>query len=178
MIEGFLQRWAEIAVAFGAVAVVAVVGGLLTDVGPWYERLKFPWLKPPNWAFGPGWTVIFLFIASSGVVAWDAASPEQRSLIVTLFAINAVLNMLWSPLFFKLRRPDWALYEWVPFWLSIAVLVVFFFQISTLAGWLILPYLAWVTYAGWLNWRVVVLNQPFGVETSSRDSNGHGRISR
>ncbi len=70
----------------------------------------------------------------------------------------------------------------VPFWLSIAVLVVVLFQISTLAGWLILPYLAWVTYAGWLNWRVVVLNPPFatrspGVDTSTRDPNRNGRVS-
>jgi tryptophan-rich sensory protein len=170
MIGGLIDQWPEIAVALASVAVVAVIGGSMTDVGPWYERLKFPRLRPPNWAFGPGWTVIFLFIAASGVVAWNAASAEQRTLIVILFAINALLNVLWSPLFFKLRRPDWALYEIIPFWLSIAVLVVVLFQISTLAGWLILPYLAWVSYAGWLNWRVVVLNRPFsagstGVET-------------
>jgi len=170
MIEGLIGHWPEIAVALASVAVVAVIGGSMTDVGPWYERLNFPRLKPPNWAFGPGWTVIFLFIAASGVVAWNAASAEQRTLIIALFAINAVLNVLWSPLFFKLRRPDWALYEVVPFWLSIAVLVVVLFHVSTLAGWLILPYLAWVTYAGWLNWRVVVLNPSFATRSPGVDT--------
>ncbi len=68
MIEGLIGHWPEIAVALASVAVVAVIGGSMTDVGPWYERLNFPRLKPPNWAFGPGWTVIFLFIAASGVV--------------------------------------------------------------------------------------------------------------
>ncbi len=166
MIETFFEHWPEIAVAVASAAGVAVIGGVTTEIGPWYKRLNFPRLKPPDWAFGPGWTIIYVFIAASGVVAWDAANAQQRSLIVTLFAINAVLNMLWSPLFFKLKRPDWALYEWVPFWLSILALVIALFPIATLAGWLILPYLAWVTYAGWLNWRVVVLNQPFDGRSS------------
>ncbi len=178
MIEVLFERWPEIAAAVASVAVVAVIGGSVTDVGPWYRRLNFPRLKPPDWLFGPGWTVIFVFIAASGVVAWDAASAEQRPLIVALFAINAVLNLLWSPLFFKLRRPDWALYEWVPFWLSIAALVVVLFWVSTPAGWLILPYLAWVSYAGWLNWRVVALNPPFATrEAAPGRSDRNGRVS-
>jgi tryptophan-rich sensory protein len=178
MIEALFERWPEIAVAVASVAVVAVIGGVSTDVGPWYKRLNFPRLKPPDWAFGPGWTVIFAFIAASGVVAWDAASAKQRSLIAALFAINAVLNILWSPLFFKLRRPDWALYELVPFWLSIAALVVALSWVSTAAGLLILPYLAWVTYAGWLNWRVVALNPPFATrEAAAGKSDRNGRIS-
>jgi translocator protein len=161
MIESLADRWPEIAVAVLAVACLALIGGLATDIGPWYKGLKFPRLKPPDYLFGPGWTVIYIFIAASGVVAWDAAGAEDRTMMVLLFAINGALNAFWSPLFFKLKRPDWALYEWVPFWLSIVALVVFQFRISTLAGWLIVPYLAWVTYAGWLNWRVVVLNRPF-----------------
>ena len=80
------------------------------------------------------------------MAAWEAADAKARTLMVALLATNAALNLLWSPLFFKLRRPDWALYEWVPFWLSIVSLVVLMFQISTLAGWLMAPYLAWVTY--------------------------------
>jgi len=70
----------------GVGGVVAVIGSLVTDVGPWYRRLNFPRLKPPDWLFGPGWTVIFIFIATSGVVAWGAASAEQRPLIAALFA--------------------------------------------------------------------------------------------
>ena len=162
MIATLVAHWAEIAVALVCVGVCAVAGGLSTEIGPWYRSLRFPRLKPPDWAFGPGWTTIFLFIAASGVVGWDAADTQGRTLMIWLFAINFILNLLWSPLFFKLHRPDWALVEWVFFWLSIVALVVAMFSISTLAGWLMTPYLAWVTYAGWLNWRVVVLNRPFG----------------
>ncbi len=75
-----------------------------------------------------------------------------------------MLNVLWSPLFFKLKRPDWALMELLLFWVSILALLIHIGGISTLAGFLIAPYLAWVTFAGFLNWRVVQLNKPFGRE--------------
>jgi benzodiazapine receptor len=161
MIETLAQHWVEIAVALAGVSVCAVIGGAMTEIGPWYEGLTFPRLRPPNWLFAPAWSTIFLLIAASAVVAWNAADGGQRANLVKLFALNGVLNVLWSPLFFKLHRPDWALYELIPFWLSVLALVVVVFPISTLAGWLILPYLVWVTFAGWLNWRMVVLNRPF-----------------
>jgi tryptophan-rich sensory protein len=162
MIELLPTRGIEIAVATAAVAIVAVAGGLMTDVGDWYESLTFPRLRPPNWLFGPAWTVIFVLIAASGVIAWEHAYGADRWRLIVLFAINGVLNILWSPLFFRLRRPDWAFFEIIPFWLSVLALVVELSRISNIAGWLIAPYLAWVTFAGWLNWRVVQLNKPFG----------------
>jgi translocator protein len=182
MMELLSGRTAEIAVAALAVTAVAVVGGLMTEVGDWYESLKFPKLRPPNWLFAPAWTVIFAFIAASGVVGWEhAESPEARSRLVALFAVNAVLNALWSPLFFKMRRPDLALYELAVFWLSILALVIELSRLSSLAGWLIAPYLAWVTFAGWLNWRVVQLNKPFtgraATASTSRGRQGSGRVS-
>jgi translocator protein len=168
MMGFFSERGAEIAVAAAAVTVVAMIGGLLTEVGAWYESLKFPSLRPPNWLFAPAWTIIFTLIAAAGVIAWETAgSADERLRLLVLFAINGVLNVLWSPLFFKLKRPDWALYELLPFWASIVILVIELARISTLAAWLIAPYLAWVTFAGWLNWRVVQLNKPFGRQISS-----------
>ena len=159
----FSEHAVVILVAIASVAVVAVIGGLLTDVGDWYANLRKPAWCPPNWLFGPGWTVIFVCIATSGVIAWEHAQDDAtRRALVTLFAVNAVLNIAWSPLFFKLRRPDWAIIELIPFWLSIFVLVIFIAAISPLAALVMLPYLAWVTFAGLLNWRVVQLNKPFG----------------
>ena len=164
MLMGFFsERGIEIVIAAAAVSVVALVGGLMTDVGPWYESLRFPRLRPPNWLFGPAWTVIFTLIAAAGVAAWESAeSSAPRVRIVVFFAVNGVLNLLWSPLFFKLQRPDWALYELVLFWLSIVILTITVAQVSSFAAWLLVPYLIWVTFAGWLNWRVVQLNKPFG----------------
>ena len=82
--------------------------------------------------------------------------------MVGLFLVNCLCHLLWSPLFFKLRRPDWALIEVGALWLSIAVLVVWLAPVSSLASWLLAPYLAWVTFAAWLNYTIVRLNGPFG----------------
>ena len=163
MIAFVTSHLREIAVAVGAVVLAAVAGGLLTEVGPWYEGLRFPRLRPPNWLFGPAWTLIFVFIASAGVIAWDAAPDDSaRRTLIALFAINWVCHVAWSPLFFKLKRPDWALLEVVPFWLSILALMLFIAPFSGRAAGLLSPYLAWVTFASWLNLRIVQLNAPFG----------------
>lgn len=162
MIADIPERWIVVAVAMLAVSIVAILGGLLTDVGEWYENLRFPSWRPPNWLFGPAWTLIFLLIAASGVVAWESAPDGRtRAWLIALFAINAILNVLWSGLFFRLRRPDWALAELVVFWFSIVALLVFIAGYSRTAMWLMAPYLAWVTFAGFLNLRMVQLNRPF-----------------
>jgi tryptophan-rich sensory protein len=151
-----------IIVATVTTLVVLGVGGWMTNVGPWYENLRKPSWNPPNWIFGPAWTVILGLAAWSGVLAWtEAASGSDQLLILSLFAINIVLHMLWSPLFFNLRRPDWALIE-VPFlWLSIVLLMLGLAPFSTLASWLLLPYLLWVSFAAFLNLTIVRLNRPF-----------------
>jgi benzodiazapine receptor len=143
--------------------LVLGVGGWMTMVGGWYENLRKPWWNPPNWIFGPAWTVILGLAAWSGVLAWTQASSSlQQVLILTLFGINIVLHMLWSPLFFNLKRPDWALIE-VPFlWLSIVALMIGVAPFSTLAVGLLLPYLLWVTFAAFLNLTIVQMNRPFG----------------
>jgi tryptophan-rich sensory protein len=107
--------------------------------------------------------LIYAVTALAGVVAWRAASSRTaRQRILVLFAANALLNVGWSELFFKLRRPDWALIEVVPFWLSIVLLIVVLARISSTAGRLLLPYLAWVAFAAILNLAVVRLNPGFG----------------
>lgn len=156
------DRWTLVAVATGVAGLVALLGGLATEVGAWYEGLRFPSWRPPNWLFGPAWTLIFILTATSGVIAFERAPGEEaRVSLLALFALNAVLNVAWSPLFFKLRRPDWAMVELVLLWLSILALVVATGSISWLAGALLAPYLAWVTFAGVLNWKMVTLNRPF-----------------
>lgn len=164
MTGGVPELWMTAAVALCAVTIVAVLGGLLTEIGEWYEGLNFPSWRPPNWLFGPAWTLIFLFIAASGVVAWENTTDARtRSILLTLFGINAVLNVLWSGIFFRLRRPDWALAELVVFWLSIFVLLAFIAGVSRTAALLMAPYLLWVTFAGFLNLRMVQLNRPFAM---------------
>ena len=138
---------------------LCIVGGLMTPRAEWYAGLKKPTWQPPNWLFGPMWTVILGLAAWSAVVAWGAATTpaEQRSILI-LFGVNGVFHLAWSPLFFKLQRPDWALIE-VPFlWASVLALIVGLWPISQFAALLILPYLLWVSIAAFLNLTIVRLN--------------------
>ena len=137
-------------------------GGLMTPIGSWYRDLRKPWFQPPDWAFGPAWTIILGLAAWSAVIAWKA-SPDAaaRTDVVILFGVNAVCHALWSPLFFRARRPDWALVEVIFLWVSLVALVVGLWPISTTASLMIAPYLLWVSFAAWLNRAIVRLNAPF-----------------
>jgi benzodiazapine receptor len=148
--------------------LVLGVGAVMTTVGPWYRNLRKPAWNPPDWIFGPAWTVILGLAAWAGVLAWiDAPDADGRFRVAVLFGVNIALHMLWSPLFFNLRRPDWALIE-VPFlWLSIVALMVGLAPVSSLAPWLLLPYLLWVTFAAVLNLVIVRMNRPFGAGAGS-----------
>ncbi len=155
--------WLPILVAAGAALGVAVLGGLMTDLGPWYEGLRKPDWQPPGWLFGPVWTVIFALTALSAVTAWRRARmARDRQLILILFLLNGTLNVVWSLLFFRLHRPDWALAEVALLWLSILALMLVLARCSRAASWLLAPYLAWVAFAAFLNYTVVQLNAPFG----------------
>jgi len=157
------NRLPPIAVAAVSAILVASVGATMTDIGPWYQGLAKPSWQPPDWLFGPAWTLIFSLAAISAATAWrDAPDQPSREWMVGLFAINGVLNILWSALFFRLRRPDWALIEVVLLWLSVLALILVLWRYSRLAAWLLVPYLAWVTFAAVLNLAVVRLNAPFG----------------
>lgn len=154
--------WMPIAVAAGVAIGLGVLGGLMTPIGPWYRDLRKPSLQPPNWLFGPAWTIILGLAAWSAVIAWNAAPDDTTQLhVIILFAVNAVFHAMWSPLFFRARRPDWALVEVVFLWASLVALVVGLWPISHQASLLILPYLAWVSFAAWLNSAIVRLNRPF-----------------
>jgi translocator protein len=161
--RGSSTLWLPVLAAAAAAIVVASLGATMTDLGPWYQSLTKPSWQPPDWAFGPAWTVIFALAAISGVIAWRRAETDaQREWIIGLFAINGVLNILWSALFFRFHRPDWALYEVAFLWLSVLVLIITFSRYAKAASWLLVPYLAWVSFAALLNYEVVRLNGPFG----------------
>ncbi|WP_267353715.1 MULTISPECIES: TspO/MBR family protein [unclassified Methylobacterium] len=160
---GLDAGWGPAAVAAVAAILVALAGGLATRTDAWYRRLRVPAWKPPDWAFGPVWTVIFLLTTIAAVMVWNAdPDPVARGVLLAAYAVNGLLNIAWSVLFFRFRRPDWALAEVAALWLSIAVLVLVTGRISVAAGLMNLPYLAWVSVAACLNLRIVRLNAPFG----------------
>ena len=155
----FGGRGRAVAWAAGAAVVTAALGGLATDLSPWYYALRQPPWKPPDWLFGPAWTLIYTLTAAAAVLAWEACPPgPRRRWLLAAFALNAVLNIVWSWLFFTLRRPDWARIEVVALLASVALLIVLAGRLRPAAGWLLLPYLLWTAFAGWLNCAVVRLN--------------------
>lgn len=143
--------------------ILGAGGGLLTDIGTWYKDLKKPSWQPPDWLFGPAWTIILGLAAWAAVLAWEGAvSDGERRTIILLYGANFIGHLLWSPLFFKLKRPDWALVEVVYLWASVLALCIMLRPLSELASWLIVPYLIWVSFAALLNLAIVRLNGPFG----------------
>lgn len=151
--------WVPVAFAALAAILVALLGFLATDLEGWYQTLVQPSWQPPEWLFGPIWTSIYAMAALAGVLAWqEARDANERNWILALFALNGFLNVLWSLLFFRLQRPDLALAEIFLLWLSIVALIVGLRSFSKTTTWLLLPYLAWVTFAAALNAAVVRLN--------------------
>lgn len=143
------------------ITAVALLGMAASEIGPWYRALAKPSWQPPDWAFGPAWTLIYLVSGAAIVRVAVRAAGRERTRWLAALAANGVLNVLWSALFFKLRRPDWALAEVVLLWASILLLVLLARRHDALSALLLLPYLAWVTFAGILNLAVVRLNGPF-----------------
>lgn len=147
-------------VVAGAVTVaIAGAGASLTNLGTWYFDLVKPSWQPPDWLFGPAWTLIFLFAAASAVKGWRSiGAPGARRLLVAFFLLNGLLNMLWSLLFFTMQRPDWALIEVPALWASVLALIVLLWPRSRAAAALLAPYLVWVSFAAVLNYTIVQLN--------------------
>jgi translocator protein len=154
--------WKPVLIAAGVAVFIGMLGGTLTDTGPWYQNLRKPSWQPPDWLFGPAWILIFALATVSAVYAWrNSKDRTQREWVIGLFALNGFLNVLWSTLFFALKRPDWALIEVALLWLSILLPMVVFWRIARRASLYLLPYLAWVSFAAFLNLTVVRLNAPF-----------------
>jgi len=152
------MQWVSYAVTAAALCVVGGVGARATDIGPWYRNLNKPSWNPPDWAFPVVWTTIYILIIASVGRAWNLADADSRLMVVVLTGINLVFNMLWSVLFFAMKKPLWAMVEVSGLWLSIAAMMVGFYSIDTLSALLLIPYIAWVSVAALLNLSIIRLN--------------------
>jgi tryptophan-rich sensory protein len=141
------------------IIATSVLGGLATEIGPWYFSLKQPDWKPPDWAFGVIWTIIFILSALAWMTALsNATSQVQKNRLNWLFFLNGFLNVLWSILYFRMHRPDWSLIEAFFLWGSVLAIIFVMWPLRRFAALLMLPYLIWVTIAMRLNWETIVLN--------------------
>jgi len=145
---------------FVVLSAVAALTGSLFRPGEWYERLKKPSWRPPNWLFAPVWSALYLMMAVAAWLVWkDGGWPAARAPL-TLWLGQLVINAAWTPAFFGLKRPDLGFIVIAALWLAIATTIVAFTAVSVAAAWLMVPYLAWVTFAALLNLAVWRLNRP------------------
>ena len=147
--------------AFVAVcATAALVGSAFTEpsIPEWYGSLVKPSFTPPSWLFGPVWSVLYFAMAIAGWLVWRRQRESSTTLPLVLFGGQLLLNVLWSVLFFGLQAPGIALIEILTLWVMILATLLSFWRISPIAGWLFVPYLAWVSFASILNFEIWRLN--------------------
>ena len=140
---------------FAALTFCAAMSGAIFKPGPWYESLNKPGWTPPQWAFPVVWSVLYIMIAAAGVLIWQTAGHE---LALLFWGLQLSLNALWSAFFFGMRRMDLAMVDLALMWIAIVGFIVTAWPIAPLAAALFLPYLAWVTTAGFLNMAMIRLN--------------------
>ncbi|MBV5244759.1 tryptophan-rich sensory protein [Mycolicibacterium sp. PAM1] len=150
--------WLALAISFAAVILASALGGLSANSADGYAQLEQPGFAPPSWVFGPTWTLLYALMAIAAWLVWRTGpSPETRRAL-TLYGVQLVLNAAWTPLFFGLGWRGVAFFELSALLVVLIATVVMFWRRSTLAGALLLPYLAWSTFALCLNFAVWQLN--------------------
>jgi len=152
--------WLALIAFLALTFAVAAIGGAVTatSVDSWYPTLNKPAFNPPDWIFGPVWSALYLMMALSAALVWSRALPPARRTAIAWFLIQLALNLGWSLLFFGLHQVTFAFGWLVLLWLAIAMTIHRFWPISRAAGLLLIPYLAWVGFAGLLNFLIWRLN--------------------
>lgn len=152
--------WIGLVVLVALCFAASGVGGAVTypEIENWYAKLAKPPWTPPDWVFGPVWSVLYLGMAVAAWAVWRQGGVKTAWCPLGLFAVQLALNVAWSWLFFGLHSPGLAFVEILLLWAAIAATTVAFWRRSVAAGLLFVPYLAWVTFAGLLNFSVWRLN--------------------
>ncbi len=131
----------------------------IASIDTWYKTLNKPFFTPPNWVFGPVWTILYLLMGISMYVVWMKGIKTKKVRIASAcFILQLALNFLWSFIFFGLHQPFLAFFEITALWTAVFFLMVKFYEISKPAGFLLVPYLIWISFAGILNFSIMILN--------------------
>jgi benzodiazapine receptor len=152
------QSLSGLLVSLILVAAVAAIGGRSAP-SAWYQEIVKPTWTPPSWLFGPVWTVLYILMAVASWQVWRERVARRSAVALTAYILQLVLNALWSWIFFGLHRIGLALADLVVLWLLVAVTCILFWRVRRAAGAALLPYLAWVSFAGVLNYAIWVLNR-------------------
>jgi translocator protein len=154
--ESWISLMPFIVVCFAAASVGSFITN--TSVNTWYAQLRKPDWTPPNWIFGPVWTTQYVLMAVSAWLVWRTTEWSVAKSALILFGIQVALNTLWTLLFFGLREVRLAFVEIMLLWMMVVATVVSFLPLSRLAAWLLLPYLLWIGFASYLNFRIWQIN--------------------
>ena len=146
-----LAGWLLLTFSASATAVFVTTGG-------WYAELAKPTWNPPGWIFGPVWTILYALMAVAAWRVWRQGGWAKQKVALSLFVVQWALNALWTPLFFGLHRPGWALAEILILLAAILATMRAFWRVDRPAGLLLLPYAAWVAFATVLNWTIWRMN--------------------
>jgi tryptophan-rich sensory protein len=141
--------------------IIGSAGSLVTTTGAgsWYESLEKPAFTPPNWVFAPVWTTLFILMGIALYLIWQSGTERREvQIALAVFGLQFALNVLWSFLFFGMQSPLLGLVDIVLLWILIAITIVLFYQIRRIAGYLLIPYIVWVTIATALNYSVYIMN--------------------
>jgi len=155
-----LKPIAELIVWIAVSFCAGLVGSRLTGpaVATWYGSINKPAWTPPSFLFGPVWSALYLMMGIAGWLIWRKAGLSGAPGAMALFALQLILNAAWSGIFFGMRRFDLAFAEIIILWALILATLIAFWRHDPKAGLLLLPYLAWVTYASALNFAIWRLN--------------------
>jgi tryptophan-rich sensory protein len=146
-----------VGISFAAPAASAILS--ISGPGDWYYQLNKPWFNPPNWIFGPVWSFLYCAMGVAAWLAWRTGNAHTLAWPLGLFLLQLVLNALWTPLFFGMRRPGLALIDIMAMWLAIAATTIAFYSVSRMAAYLLIPYWLWVSFATMLNATIWWLNR-------------------
>jgi len=147
-----------------AILLLGMLSGRIGDSGPgnfWYAQLAKPDLMPPGWAFGVAWSILYIMMGLALAFILNARGAKWRGVAIWLFLIQLALNLAWSPVFFAMHRIMLAFGLIIAIFLWASAATVAFWYIRRVAALLMLPYLAWLLFAGLLNWQIHELN-PYG----------------
>jgi benzodiazapine receptor len=153
-------RWIGLVLFIVVCLGAAGLGSAATapEIDGWYRTVIKPTWNPPSWLFAPVWTTLFVMMGISAWLVWKPAGFKGAPKPLALFAAQLALNVAWSWIFFGMHQIGWAFFEIVILWLAIAATMVAFFRHSKPAGWLLVPYLGWVSFASVLNFTLWQLN--------------------
>jgi tryptophan-rich sensory protein len=149
-----LIGWLALCFAVDGISSVFIVH----NIHGWYAGLAKPPLNPPNWVFAPVWTMLYALMATAAWLVWKTRPSTCRPRGLGLFLAQLWFNFLWSWIFFGRHQIGMALLDIIVLWVAIALTIRSFRKMSTTAAWLMGPYLAWVTFAGYLNFALWRLN--------------------